>query len=173
MWSVELNLDQGSEDRVRAVWASIEARGVESLGSVRGTTYRPHVSLAAFEKADEQRLAVALPPVVGRYVGMPLTLATLGLFLSPSTVAFLGVTPTARLLDLHRGVHAALDGLVSGSRQLYEPGTFVPHCTLAMGFDDPATVVEAIDADRIPIHAAVHEVHLVDTSTGRSRLRLA
>jgi hypothetical protein len=165
--------DHRAEDRVRAVWASLEDRGVESPGSAPGTEHRPHVSLAVFDEADEQVVAPALAPVVGHYVGMPLTLGALGLVLSPASTAFLGVTPTARLLDLHRGVHRALDGLVTGSSALYEPGSFVPHCTLAVRFADATVVVDAVGAGQIPIHAAAHEIHLVEVSSGRSRVRLA
>ena len=173
MWAVEINFDADSEDRVTSLWASIDARGVGSLGSVPGTEYRPHVSLAVFEKGDPARLSAALTPILEPCLGIPLTLASLGIFVSPGVVAFLGVTPTERLLDIHQRVHGALVGMTEGNSSLYEPGTFVPHCTLAMGFGDVTPIVDAISADRMPIHAFAHEVHIVEISSGRSRARLA
>jgi 2'-5' RNA ligase len=173
VWAVEIYLDPASEERVRSIWAAIDAEGVVSLGSVPGTKYRPHVSLAVFEDADLTSVGDALVPETQAFVGMPLTLASLGFFVGPSLFAFLGVTPTERLLDVHRQLHAALDGVAHRVWSDYEPGAFVPHCTLAMGPQDVAPIVRALGSDRIPIDAIAHEVHLVEISTGRSRSQLA
>lgn len=173
VWAVEINLDPESEDRVRTIWASLDARGVDSLGSVPGAEYRPHVSLAVFEDADVPRVSAALAPVLRPCLGMPLTLAYLGFFVSPGAVAFLGVTPSERLLEVHRQVHATLSGFTTGMWSLYEPGTFVPHCTLAMGMNDVTAIVHAINTNRMPVHAVAYEVHIVEISSGRSRARLA
>jgi 2'-5' RNA ligase len=171
VWAVEINLDPESEDRVAAIWDSMDAAGVESLGSVPGTEYRPHVSLAVFEKGDRDRLSAVLTPVLRPLLGAPLSLASLGFFVNPQAVAFLGVTATQRLLDVHRQVHSALGGVAEGSWSLYEPGTFVPHCTLAMGYKDLTPIMESV-TDELPIHAVAHEAHIIDTFSGRSQASL-
>lgn len=177
MWAVEVILDAAAEARVRSAWASLDARGVVSLGAVPGTAHRPHVSLAVFEaQADATLLSSALAPASGSCAGMPLLLASLGFFGGPGSVVFLGVTPTRRLLDAHRQVHDAVADLATDSWRHYEPGRFVPHCTLAIGVDEVegiASVHAALSGFPLPIEAAAAEVHLVDVATGRSRARLA
>lgn len=174
MWAVEVNLDSVAEAQVRSVWASLDARGVESLGSVPGTDYRPHISLAVFEdQADATAVSSALAPFLQSCQGMSLSLASLGFFVGPESVAFLGVTPTERLLSIHRQAHGALRGLTTGSWRLYEPGMFVPHCTLAMGVEDTARVHAILSKVALPIAATAAEVHIVDIATGQSRARLA
>lgn len=173
VWAVEIYLDADSEERVRSVWAALDARGLQSLGQVPDTEYRPHVSLAVFRHGDPDRLSAGLAPVMGPSMGMPLTLTSLGFFVSDDMIAFLAVTPTERLLEVHRRVHVALEGVASNSWAYYEPDAFVPHCTLAMRSDDAQRVVDAVGGDRLPIPAVAHEAHLVETSTGRSHARLA
>jgi len=173
VWALEIYFDAESEDRVESIWASIDAAGGRSLGSVPGTEYRPHVSLAVFEEGDRRETSGALSRILEPCLGMPLTLASLGFFLSPGAVAFLGVTPTEHLLDVHRRVHTELAALTTASWSLYEPGNYVPHCTLAMGFDNLTPIVNAIAADQLPVHAVAREAHLVEISRGRSVARLA
>lgn len=172
VWAVEIYLDADSEERVASVWAALDARGIQPLGQVPDTEYRPHVSLAVFGNGDPDRLCAGLAPVMRPSMGMPLTLASLGFFVSDDLIAFLAVTPTERLLDVHRRVHVALEGVASDSWAYYEPGAFVPHCTLAMGSDDAQVVVDAVSGDRLPIPAVAREAHLVEISTGRSHARL-
>jgi 2'-5' RNA ligase len=104
---------------------------------------------------------------------MPLTLASIGFFLSEERVAFLAVTPTERLLAAHQHVYSALPGLVSDLWPHYAPGTFVPHCTLAMRSPDAETIVGAVSPDSLPIPGVAQEIHLVEISTGSSMARLA
>jgi 2'-5' RNA ligase len=173
VWAVEIVLDPTSEGRVRYIWDALDESGVTSLGSVPGTAYRPHISLAVCEDGDRDQVGAALTAVLRPCIGTPLTLASLGFFLGTEHVAFLGATPTDRLLGVHRRVHAALDGVAANSWPLYAPGSFVPHCTLAMGWDDAAPIVAAVAGHALPIEAVAHEVHLVEISTGRSLGQLA
>ena len=59
----------------------------------------------------------------------------------------LGSTPTEGLLDTHRKVHAALADVAEESWSVYEPGTWVPHCTLAMNADHPERLLSHLDCN--------------------------
>lgn len=170
MLALELYLDVASERSVLSLWAAVDALGVPSLGSAPETDYRPHVSLAVFTETGLPRLVAALGPALASSLEMPLTLASLGFFVGAQSVAFLGVTPTERLLATHREVHAALVGVVDESWPLYAPGVWMPHCTLAMNPDDPARVLAA--APSLPIAAVTAEAHIVEISSGRSLAHL-
>ena len=168
--ALELYLDVASERSVLSLWAAIDALGVPSLGSVPETDYRPHVSLAVFAETDLPGLVAALGPALASSLRMPLRLASLGFFIGAQSVAFLGVTPTERLLATHRKVHAALVGVTEELWPLYAPGAWMPHCTLAMNLDDPARVLAA--APSLPIAALTAEAHIVEISSGRSLVQL-
>lgn len=172
MLAIELYLDEASDTSVRSLWASIDALGVRSLGAASEANHQPHVSLAVFAEVDLSGLVTALEPALASCPGLPLTLGSLGFFVGAESVAFLGVTPTKPLLETHRKVHSALVGVVEESWPIYEPGSWVPHCTIAMNPDDPAAVLIGV-ARSLPIAAVTAEAHIVETSTGRSLLQLA
>jgi 2'-5' RNA ligase len=169
--AVELYLDEEAESSVTSLWAAIDALGIPSLGSAPGAKYRPHVSLAVFAGASLPTLAGALAETLASCSGLPLPLASLGFFVGSDTVAFLGVTPTERLLTAHRRVHAALLGVVQESWPIYEPGSWVPHCTLAMNVKAPERLVAGIEP-ALPIPAVATEAHIVDITSGWSLFRL-
>jgi 2'-5' RNA ligase len=171
--AVEIYLDAASEECVRIIWAALDARGVESLGSVPNTAYRPHVSLAVFGEGDRPQVSASLSQALDLSMGMPLTLASLGFFPTDEWVMFLGVTPTQRLLETHRRVHVALQGFATNVWTYYEPGNFVPHCTLALGSHDAAAILDTLRQHTLPVQAAAAEAHLVEISTGTSLTQLA
>ena len=166
MYAVELLLDDAADGAVRALWAALDARGVPSLGSVPGTAYVPHVSLAVFAAGDVGAVAAALRPVLAGARGLPLRLEPLGFFVTEEAPAFLGVVPTEALLALHRTVSAVVAPLVTGARAYYAPGSLVPHCTLAMGVRDAAAVHAAVPPGALPIDATVAGAHLVELPRG-------
>ena len=87
-------------------------------------------------------------------------------------VAFLGATPTRFLLGLHAGLHVRLAALPTGPGwDLYRPGSWVPHCTLAMGVADPdvSRLLSLTRAVKLPIEAAVVEAGLVEIPSGEVR----
>lgn len=132
MFAVEVYLDADADARVRRIWSALDARGITSLGSIPDTDYHPHVSLAVGGDVDNSQVAEALKPRVADCRGMPLTLASVGVFLTEESPAFLAVVPTERLLALHRSVHEALQGLGADLWPYYKPGSILPHCTLSI-----------------------------------------
>jgi hypothetical protein len=166
--AVELYLDPPADKRVRAIWRTLDAAGVPSLGSVPGTDYHPHVSLAAFDSAKIDDVVRVVRPLLAECLGIALPLVALGAFLTQESVAFLSVVPTEPLLAAHRGVADALRPVVQGYWPYYEPSALLPHCTLAMGVIDHARVVEAVRRHELPILAEAFSAQLVDVSTGKS-----
>jgi hypothetical protein len=79
----------------------------------------------------------------------------------------------AELLAVHSAVHDVLAGRVRHPCAYYLPGSWVPHCALADGVE-PAQVVAGFAAiyPVSPVRAAVREVAVVDTHTGRADVLL-
>ncbi|MEV4703967.1 2'-5' RNA ligase family protein [Actinoplanes sp. NPDC049316] len=121
MHTVELLLDAALDDRVRAVWHDLAARGLRSLASHRHPTNRPHLTLAT---------ADALSPGVGPALeGLPIEVELDDVVFLGRTVAW-RVRPTAELQSMQRAVWEALDG--RERNPLHDPRSWVPHVSLAL-----------------------------------------
>jgi hypothetical protein len=164
--AVELYFNHEADAAVRRIWTDLDSSGVASLGSVPAASYRPHVSLAAAQHVDAETLGTRLAGLQWTHLFLPLT--HLGFFLSPGSVAFLGVLPSTSLLTLHSEAAAMTMEHADGYWPHYLPGTWVAHCTLAMGFTDVERVAAVLRLHELPIEAEAVEGHLVDVSTGLS-----
>ena len=172
--AIELFLDHDADARVRSAWARLDEHGVPSLATNEpAAVYRPHVSLALFDDVvDPDPIGDACRAVTSAADRLPLVLPALGFFLTDEAPAFLSVTATSRLLDLHRRVAAAIRPHVTGSSPYYEPDALLFHCTLAIGVRDPAAVLRALDGFTLPVLAEGVGLHLVDVLTGAVLLDL-
>lgn len=96
-----------------------------------------------------------------------LRLYVLGTFPGREGALFLAVQVTTELLAFHLEVHAALAGQPVEHWPYYQPGNWVPHCTLAEGLSQ----AEAAKAFGLlvwhePIAATVRATGIKDTATG-------
>lgn len=163
----EIFLDEEADAVVRGLWGRLERLGVPSLRTASHGRHHPHVTLALGEDlAADGELVEALGTLPGQGLNFPL----LGVFPGDAAVLFLGVQVTAPLLDAHARVHAAIDrkgGAEDQLGELYKPGSWVPHCTLAMHLD-----AESLGLAYQELHpyaelrARIATVGLVDIETG-------
>jgi hypothetical protein len=165
--ALELYLDVEATRRVRALWHALEAEGVPTLASLQNERHRPHVSLAAATRLAPDAVAAALDGVV---VAPPLTLRLdfVGQFVG--RVLWLGVTPTAELLDHHRAVHDRLAAAGVEVWDLYRPGWWVPHCTVSLRVPNPS-IAGAVRRclEMLPLRASVVGAAVTDHARGISR----
>jgi len=126
--------------------------------------HRPHVSLAAARRLAPDAVVSALAGTpVG--VGLTLELDFVGQFVG--RVLWLGAVPSIELLELHRDVHARL---VAGGVEvwdLYQPGRWVPHCTVSLRVPNPmmgAAVRRCLEY--LPISATVVGASVTDHANG-------
>lgn len=157
-FAVVLALDAESDRMVRDIWKALDHVGIRSPDSA----VYPHVSLAAFTGGDISAVAAHLRRFVATANGIPLPLESLGFFLTTEMPAFLAVTPSLRLLTLHRAVSETIRPLVTGYGSYYEPDRLSPHCTLAMGADDRRTVIDTVANFRLPIMATTSAMRLME-----------
>jgi 2'-5' RNA ligase len=127
--TVELLPDPATEERVRAVWRELAARGLPSLAGHRHPTNRPHLTVAVADALPwdaRRRLAEALA-----VLPLPLRLADPVRFTGRTRVLAWRVVPGPGLLDLHRVVWDALrPGDGAAGHPLLAPGRWTPHITL-------------------------------------------
>jgi hypothetical protein len=126
-------------DAAVAELAGLRAR-VRALG-IGAPDERPGVTAAA---------ATAVPPAARaaleedlRVVALPsVWLATLGTVAGRPDELVLAAVVDAELLAVHAAVHDALAGRVKGPVAAYLPGTWLPHCVLAV--ERPAEAFAAL-----------------------------
>jgi 2'-5' RNA ligase len=130
--AVELTLDRGSDDRVRAEWAGLQVAGLPSLADHTGSTNRPHVTLHVRDDLDDPAEERLVP--VARRLPLELWVGSVVLFHARRRwVVARQVVVDRSLLDLHEAVAVAVGG---GGSPLTLPGRWVPHVSLARGVSD-------------------------------------
>ncbi|MBY6539051.1 2'-5' RNA ligase family protein [Rhodococcus sp. BP-349] len=135
--SVELLLDERSDDAIRREWNYLAELGLPSQARHAGASNRPHVTIAVASRIDdvaEHRLAALIAD--GRDAGSwrfpeSVRLGGLVVFGGSRAVLARSVVPTAALLDLHARVHEVLADSPGIPPHLH-PGHWTPHVTLAM-----------------------------------------
>ncbi|MEV4759392.1 2'-5' RNA ligase family protein [Micromonospora sp. NPDC049559] len=158
--AIELYLDTDATRRIRTLWDALESEGVQSLRSLLGQRHRPHVSLAVAARLDPDRVAAAL---TGTVVAAPLRLSFQHAGQFVGRVLWLGPTPSAELLAHHAAVYARLSAAGIAPTEHYEPGRWVPHCTLSMRVPNAlmaAAVRRCLEV--LPIEATVVGAAVVD-----------
>jgi 2'-5' RNA ligase len=88
---------------------------------------------------------------------------------SQRAVLFLGATATAELLRAHAAIHTGIEQASEGVWELYQPGRWVPHCTLAMrlGANELKTAIAHLHP-HTAITVRVAQVNIVETETGKA-----
>ncbi|MET9255385.1 2'-5' RNA ligase family protein [Streptomyces sp. NPDC003717] len=130
MRTVELLVDEETEERVREVWRRLGAAGLPSLASHRHPTNRPHLTLATTTREIPPATWYDLSSVL---TALPLPLALTGVlrFSGRTEVLAWRVAAEAGLAALHRRVWTVLHGDdASGANPLHAPGAWTPHLTL-------------------------------------------
>jgi hypothetical protein len=162
--ALEMYLDVDASRRVAALWRALEAEGVPTLGTALGARHRPHVSLAVARSFSPSQVASALDGItVGPAIR--LSLDFVGQFVG--RVLWLGVVPSSELLAHHRLVHERLAAGGVEVWDLYQPGRWVPHCTVAMRVPNPLMAISVRRClEVLPIEASVVGASITDHANG-------
>ena len=104
----------------------------------------PHVTLAIYDSLRCQSCEKKLKNLANRSHLLELNFSHIGIFNTREAVVFLAPTVTSQLLSLHVEVHDVLkqDGL--NPWELYLPGRWVPHSTLALE-TPPSKIPQAVE----------------------------
>jgi 2'-5' RNA ligase len=89
----------------------------------------PHVTLAVYDSIPEDRLSEALRSVFGVHPPVRLRFTKLAFFEMPELVFWAAPDKSEPLLRAHSAIHELIDPRLCRSH--YQPGIWVPHCTLA------------------------------------------
>lgn len=165
-YAIELFFDEQADTEVRRLWHLLAASGLPSLETLGHRRHRPHVSLTVLETAHLPAVADVEDVLDVRRLPV-LRFSALGTFGGGGGVLFLAPVVTAPLLAVHARLNDVLQeqGIVQWPH--YLPGSWVPHCTLAMNVA-PAELSAAAGllAGFRQLQAEVAKVGITDTATG-------
>jgi 2'-5' RNA ligase len=132
---------------------------------------KPHVTVMSSTPIPFPQLRNALSDLASEFGPVELTFSHLGVFPADKPVLFLGVTPTATLMSLHRRLFDLISP-ISEVPTFAMPDVFVFHCTLGFVLK-PKLLPRAIEiASTFPLPGAVKadSFDLVEYDSGAKRL---
>jgi hypothetical protein len=157
-----LYFDVETDAAIRGQWQIIEDAGLPS--TLPGLDYPPHLTLVACEDMDMGRLRAQMPAFVAEHPPLPVQFSGLGIFNAVEPVVYLAVAPSQALLNFHASFLEMVRPYLLGDNTYYQPGTWVPHITLAQGVPREMTgaVVDALLRRPLPQRGLLKEVVLAD-----------
>lgn len=163
--AVCLLLDARTDRAIRKLWDRLEDEGIATLRTHTHGRHLPHVSYAVLRSWDLDAVAEAVGSLPARG---PVELHFDGLGLFRRSRSWLVPAGPADLVPRQQEVVKAVVGTGADLHRHYEPGLWVPHCTLAprVRLGQLATLA-ALVYDVLPLHASADRAALVDSSTGR------
>jgi hypothetical protein len=127
-----LLFDAETEATILEAWTALADAGVSR--SMLAPGIRPHLTLSVGADFDVERANEDLASVARDLAPFRIGLPSLGVF-ADTGVIYLGVTPSATLLQVHRRVDAVCEGAARSLHDWYRPDGWVPHVSLAGGLD--------------------------------------
>jgi 2'-5' RNA ligase len=157
-------LDARADGTIRRLWRRLEDAGVPTLLTHTHGLHVPHLTWAALRSYDLDAVGSALAALAEQ---PPLTLHLDAFGTFRRSRCWLAPAVTAALVERQAAVVAAVAETGADLHRHYQPGTWVPHLTLAprLHLTDLATVA-ALVYDVLPIEAVGETSALIDTSTG-------
>jgi 2'-5' RNA ligase len=167
---------------IASLWDRLSA--FEDFPSMRAQDYPPHITFAIYESpaASEQLAIATVAKIADGRAAIELSFDRIRTFDGPPLVLWADPEPKTALREIHDQIHAAIDpGLCHPH---YRPGSWVPHCTLAIPThpdrktdaqafanvfcSGPRVIFDAIDCVRLEPLNVVAEARLRSTATKKS-----
>jgi 2'-5' RNA ligase len=163
MYAVELYLEDKYADRIKSLWQRLANKDISTTMLENGC--QPHITLGVFGDLDVDVSINLLDPFFDMVQVPGVDFAVLGCF--PATKV-LHCTPTVTnpLLAVHSQIHEVISPVVSNPVFYYQPGHWVPHCTIAIDLT-VETLTQAFDdvlGDWQPFQSRFQAVALVNPS---------
>ena len=158
--------DRQTDDRVRGLWARLEAEGIRTLETHTHGRHQPHLSYAVLLEWDLARVKAATRALPDRGA---FELTVQGTLSFPRGRAALAVAVTPEVAQRQSVTVHVLGGTGAIVHRHYEPGRWVPHVSVATRAPGAllARVATAV-ADVLPLTLRVDHAALIDSTSGRS-----
>lgn len=157
--------DRRTDRLLRNLWVRLEDLGLPTLLSHTHGHHVPHLSLAVLREWEHDKVMKAVQPLLSER-SAELYFDALGTFRRGR--AWLVPAVGAEVLQLQASVVSAVVEAGADLHRHYQPGRWVPHCTLAPRVPLVALpVLTAAVYDVLPLEATADRAALIDSGTGQ------
>jgi len=129
-YAVVLYLDSQRYQPIYGVIRELAEKGIAPYMYKEGIV--PHITLVIYDDLRCERCKERLKIIAKRMQSLELNFSHIGVFITKEPAVFLAPTVTSQLLNLHLEVYETLEKNGIHPWELYLPGKWVPHCTLAL-----------------------------------------
>ncbi len=156
-----LYFNDKTERTIKELWLTLESEGIPLDYSVN---IRPHLTLGIFDELPCESCHKELEIISEQCVDLQLTFSHIGLFYEPEVVLFLAPIVTDILLKLHADIHKILAVVSKNPWEYYQPGKWVPHCTLALGIHSEQfkQALNVCSQVQLPMNVSVSQIDVVE-----------
>ncbi|MCA8912412.1 MAG: 2'-5' RNA ligase family protein [Planctomycetes bacterium] len=167
-YALELFFDPRCETRLRRFVHALRETQLGGTVLIEDVKARFHITLACFDDADEPKMCKVVEDLAHATHALPVILSSLGMFPGAETVLFLAPVVDQELLDVHRGVFERMAEFTQTPWKLYQPGRWVPHCTLALKLprDGVQKALDHLMESTFPITGELVEIGVSEFEAG-------
>lgn len=161
-YAIVLYFNEPSENAIKEIWDKLSQKNLSANISEAGI--RPHLTLAIYDELHCQSCEKELEKFSAHTACLNISAEHFGIFFQPETILFLAPTPTRELLDFQAGIHKCLASKTTNPWPMYQPGIWVPHCTIAMNLEKEQLLqaVASVADVRLPIELHATQIGAVE-----------
>ena len=131
-YAISIRSDDGSSRGIRALWRKCSE--LESSPSMEALNYAPHITFAIYDDLSIGRLVDAVDSVFESVDRMSIRFDRLGYFEAPDVIILWAAPMLPKSAwDIHGHIHSRIEPDLCRPR--YRPGSWVPHCSVALTVD--------------------------------------
>jgi 2'-5' RNA ligase len=134
-------LPQPFYEKVEHIWQSLEKE--VGLSGIQVAPY-PHFSWQIAEDYDLERLKPTLDRIASQTKPFAVHTTGIGLFTGLTPVIYIALVKTFELMRFHSLVWESVLETSTGASPYYQPGSWMPHISLAYGDVTPENIGEAM-----------------------------
>ncbi len=130
-FAISIKASGPTGSKISNLWSKFSQH--ETSPSMADLNYPPHVTLAVYEMIPESVLSKSLISVFAGSKALRVMFDRICSFETPNCVIWAAPENSTMLSDIHTKIHGLInttDGLED-----YQPGNWIPHCTLATRID--------------------------------------
>ncbi|RIW37265.1 2'-5' RNA ligase family protein [Bacillus salacetis] len=129
MYWVAALFDDETEQLIKNLWNELREESI-SFYADEIKNGRPHITLASYKEIDKQQFIEGMKEFYNDKEEVKICFNTVGSFLNYGTL-FFSPTVSTELLDLHASHYEFFKEDTPAANDVYVPGEWIPHCTLA------------------------------------------
>jgi 2'-5' RNA ligase len=161
-YAVVFYFNKNSENPIYDIWKEFEEVGLSPNKHKEGI--RPHMTLAIFDSMGCKECENELKRFVDESNMISIQANHLGVFPNQTSVIFIAPAPNIELLFFQKRIHQILEDKAEGPWEMYLPGKWIPHCTLAQQIEkkDLSTALNTCIQIRLPLELEISQIGVVE-----------